>query len=424
MSDTPAGLDERVTDPFRFDYDAPALRCGRGTAADLTDELAASGLERSLVVCGRTVGSTPAVVDPVRDGLGDRLAGVFAETTPDKRLSTAAGGLAAFADHGADAIVALGGGSSLDVAKVISVLAGRVAAASGGAIGEASTRTDVLAAVGREFQETGTIRVPDEGLVPLVAVPTTLAGADVSQVAGLTATPAGGLVEETTSGGVSDAGLMPAAVVFDPALLETTPERTLAASAMNGFDKGIETLYARTATPVTDATAIRGLSLFQDGLLAFGGGTREPWVYDALARGAVLVQYGVSRPDATTLSLIHAFGHGLTRTYEVQQGAAHGVIAPHALGYLFEQVDGRRDLLAGALDAGDREDPAAATVEALTAVRDALGLPARLRDVDGPEPAEFPAVAEAVLGDAFVANVPEQLDATAAEIEGVLESAW
>ncbi|WP_302081933.1 iron-containing alcohol dehydrogenase family protein [Salinibaculum rarum] len=407
----------RVSDPFRFEYDAPTLRCGRDSARQLGDELAANGFERALVVCGQTVGATPAVIDPVREGLGDRLAGVFAETTPEKRLATAADAVDRLRDVDADCIVALGGGSSLDVAKQASVLAARVTA-------DGETPADTYAAAGTEFAETGTLSVPDEGLVPIVAVPTTLAGADVSQVAGLTATPAGGLVSAPVSGGISVAGLMPAAVVADPALVATTPDDVLAASAMNGFDKGIETLYASTATPVTDATAVRGLSLFQDGLLAFGDDSREEWVYDALVRGCLLVQYGISRPGVGTLSLIHALGHGLTRTYPVQQGAAHAVVAPHALAYLFEQVDGRRDLLADAFDVADADETAGAIVDAVSDVRDALGLPARLRDVDGPGPDEFPSVAKAVLADSFMANAPAGLDATESDIEGVLEDAW
>jgi len=193
---------------------------------------------------------------------------------------------------------------------------------------------------------------------------------------------------------------------------------------MNGFDKGIETLYAATATPVTDATAMRGLSLFQDGLFAFGDGGREDWVFDALVRGCTLVQYGISRPDAGTLSLIHAFGHGLTRTYDVQQGAAHAVVAPHVLEYLFEQTDARRELLARALGVGGAADPASAVVDAVADVVAALDLPTRLRDVDGPDRDEFPAVAEAVLADSFMANAPPGLDATREDIVGALEAAW
>lgn len=417
---TDIAVPSRVTDAFRFEYDPPTLRCGRDSARELGDELAANGFERALVVCGQTVGATPAVIDPVREGLSDRLASVFAETTPEKRLSTAADAVDRLRELDVDCLVALGGGSSLDVAKQASVLAARAAAADA----DGDTPADAYAAAGSEFAETGTLSVPDEGLVPIVAVPTTLAGADVSQVAGMTATPQDGLVSEPASGGISDPGLMPAAVVADPALVATTPDDILAASAMNGFDKGVETLYASTATPVTDATAVRGLSLFQDGLLAFGDGSRREWVYDALVRGCLLVQYGISRPGEGTLSLIHAFGHGLTRTYPVQQGAAHGVVAPHALAYLFDRVDGRRDLLAEAFGVADADDTAAAIADAVADVRDALGLPTRLRDVDGPSPAEFQSVAEAVLGDSFMSNAPADLDPSVADIESVLEAAW
>jgi len=419
-SDGHADERDRVGESFRFAYDPPVLRCGRGATASLGEELAAHGHERALVVCGQTVGSTPAVIDPVREGLGGRLAGVFAETTPDKRLSTAAEAVDALREVAADCIVALGGGSSLDVAKQASILAARVRA-----VGTRTMADDIYAAAGGEFERTGTLAVPADGLVPIVAVPTTLAGADISQVAGVTATPAGGLVETATDGGISDPGLLPEAVVTDPGLIETTPERVLVASAMNGFDKGVETLYAQTATPVTDATAVRGLSLFREGLLAFGNRSREEWVFDALARGCLLVQYGISRPGSGTLSLIHAFGHGLTRTAPLQQGVAHAVVAPHVLEYVFERVDGRRDLLAEAFDIGRREDSeevAEEVVDGLRELRDALGLPTRLRDVDGPSREGLPEVASAVLGDGLLPNAP--IEPTQADIEGILDAAW
>ena len=402
-------LDGDRAEPFRFDYDPATLRYGPNCVAELGAELAAIDCERALVVCGQTVGETPAVMDPIRTGLGDRLAGVFAETTPKKRLGTAIDGLEKFEEQEADSIVGVGGGSSLDVAKVLSILV-------------ASDRDPE--AVGSELVETGTITVPESGLPPIVAVPTTLAGADLSMVAGVTASPESCPVEAPQSGGISGPKLMPAAVCYDPELLATTPRSVLAASAMNGFDKGIETLYARTATPITDATAMRGLSLLTEGLRAFGDGRADEAVYQSLAQGIALVQYGISRPGTTTLSLIHAFGHGLTRTDPVQQGAAHAVIAPHALRLLFDRVDGRRELLAEALGRGDADNPAAAVVEAVSAVATALDLPTRLRDVDGPSREEFPEVAEAVLADSFMTNATAGFDPSRGEIEGVLDAAW
>jgi len=360
-------------------------------------------------VCGSTVGSTPDVIDPVTDGLGERLAGIFAETTAAKRLETAVSGLESLREHDADVLVSLGGGSSLDIAKVISVLA-------------ADDRTP--AEVGRELAETGSISVPSGSLTPIVAIPTTLAGADQSIVAGVTASPSSSLVDEPTSGGVSNPRLMPRAVVYDPSLFATTPKSILAASAMNGFNKGIETLYARNATPVTDATALRGLRLLQEGLQQFGERDVNEAMLKSVVEGILLAQYGVSRPDETTLSIIHAFGHGLTRTYDVQQGAAHAIIAPRVLRYLFDTVEGRRELLAEALHVGDAPDPADAVVKAVENVRDALGLPSRLRDVNGPEMEEFPKVAQAILDDPFIANAPSGLDPTREELVDVLRKSY
>jgi alcohol dehydrogenase len=153
-------------------------------------------------------------------------------------------------------------------------------------------------------------------------------------------------------------------------------------------------------------------------------GALDPETLTPVLEGIVLVQYGVSRPEGVTLSLIHAFGHAVTRTSPVQQGAAHGILAPHALRYLFAQCDGRRELLAEAFGVADAEDPAEAVVREVASVRDALGLPTRLRDVDGPDPQEFPDVAQAVLDDSFMTNAPAGLDATHEGIEGVLRDAY
>lgn len=398
-------------DSFRFEYHPATIRFGAGSVADLEAELEDRGLERALIVCGSTVGSKSAVIDPVTDGLSDRLAGVFDETTPDKRLSTALEARDRLEAEAADVVVSLGGGSSLDVATVASVLAA----------------TDLSpAAAGRELAETGTLPVPEEGLLPIVAIPTTLAGADLSQGAGITAAPDIGPVDEAVSGGVGGRGLMPTVAVYDPELVATTPHDVLAGSAMNGFDKGIESLYSRHRTPVTDATARHGLEKLADGLGAFGDGDRDGDALETIVEGIVLVQYGVSRPGVRTLSIVHAFGHGLSRFDDLQQGIAHAVVVPHVLEYLFEQdgVDARSGLLANALGVDQSTDHAAAVVEAVTEIRDGLDLPSQLRDVDGPQPEAFTDVARAIRADPFVENAPQGLDPTVEEIESVLERAW
>ncbi|PSQ19554.1 alcohol dehydrogenase [Halobacteriales archaeon QS_8_69_26] len=400
---------------FRFEYRPGTIRYGPGSVVDLSAELDRIGAGSALVVSGRTVGETPAVVDPVREGLGDRLADVFAETTPDKRVATAAAAADRMAETDADAIVGLGGGSSIDVAKVAAVLAAT------------EDRERAVA----EFVRSGSLPVPDGSLPAVVAVPTTLAGADLSQAAGISAGPEtareAGDGDGEVHGGVSDPAVMPRLLCYDPDLVRTTPEGVLLASAMNGFDKAVEAPYARTRTPVTDATAARALGMLSEGLPSLGAGDRDDATMRRVVAGTVLAQYGASRPDGGTLSLIHAFGHALSRPYDVQQGAAHGIAAPHALRYLFDRVDGRRRLLAEGLgvDApGDDEAVAEAVVAEVERIRDALGLPARLRAVPGLDRAELPAVARAVVDDPLIPNVPPGLEVTVEGIEATLAEAW
>ena len=399
-----------MTDSYTFEYRPATIRHGSGAVAALDDELDRLGDSRALVVCGSTVGSTPAVVDPVTAGLDDRLVGVFDEVSAAKRIGTAARAAERVHAENADAVVALGGGSALDTAKVVAVLAGH----------------DDPTAAAERMADAETVTVPDGDLLDVVAIPTTLPGADLSQVAGVTY----GLddtvpPEEQPSGGVGDPRLMPELVVHDPELLKETPDEILARSAMNGFDKGVELLYASDNTPITDGVAVRGLRLLQNSLPELPDSASEAALSDALA-GIACAQYGVSTPRGYRASIIHAFGHALSRRYPIQQGVAHAIAAPHVLAYIFEHVDGRRELLAEAfdVDATDPEKQGAAVVDAVVEVRDGLGLPSQLRDVDGAQKADFPELAQAVVEDSFMAAAPAGLNADAATLEGVFEAMW
>lgn len=393
---------------WRFEYDPPTLYSGRGCVEQVAAELDRAGLDRALIVCGRTVGSVSAVMDPLRASLGHRLAEVFDETEPAKRFETAVAGAERVMDTGADAVIGLGGGSSLDIARFVAVIAG------------ASTPPAELRA---ELLETGSLSV-DTPVPPVIQLPTTLAGAELSNGAGITIVPEDGGEDAAIGTGLSHPTMMPAAVVADPDLVATTPPGILRNAAMNGFNKGIESLYSRTATPITDGTATRGLALLREHLRRLAQPDPTGADLEPIVNGSLLVQYGRARPDTAVLSLLHAFGHALSRTYPLQQGLAHAVITPHALRYLFDQVDGRRALLARTLGRDEADDPAAAVVESVAELRDALQLPTRLRDVDGPGPADFPAVAHAVLDDHFMENAPSGLDPTVDELVTVLEDAY
>ena len=400
-----------TADTFEHGYRGCEILYGRGRADELSAVLGGRGLGDALVVCGSNVGANDDLMARIREGLGERLAGVFDGTTPDKRVETAYDLLDTRAEVGADALVAVGGGSSLDVARQAAILDvdGRDLAALRA---DAAEGPDAL----------GSLAPGSDPSLPVVVVPTTFAGADLST---------GGSLEVLSSSEsptgrpltVSGDGPMPVVDLADPALFETTPESALAGSAMNGFDKGIETPYASDATPVSDASAVHGLRLLADALPRVAG--ERPGSEAATDRavvGALLVQLD------RRISVIHAFGHGFARRYDVQQGDVHAVVAPHALAYLFEEVDASRRALAVGLGVGvdGRDDDAIAegVVEAVTAVRDDLPVPGRLRDVPATSESDLPAIAEHVADDWCMDRAPEGLDATPEAIEGVLRAAW
>ena len=400
-----------IADAFEHDYRGCEILYGRGRADDLSAVLGDRGLDDALLVCGANVGANDDLMGPVREGLGDRLAGVFDGTTPDKRVETAYDLLDARAEVGADVLVAVGGGSSLDVARQATML---------DVDGRDLTELRDDAAEGPDAL--GSLAPGSDPSLPVVVIPTTFAGADLSTGGSLEVLPA----DESPTGQpltVSGDGPMPVVDLADPALFETTPRSVLAGSAMNGFDKGIETPYASDATPVSDASAVHGLRLLADALPRAAG--ERPGTEAAMDRavvGALLVQLD------RKISVIHAFGHGFARRYDLQQGDIHAVVAPHVLAYLFDEVDASRRALAAGLgvDADGRDDDAVAedVVDAVAAVRDDLPVPSRLRDVPATEEGDLPAIAEYVVDDWCMERAPAGLDATPEAIEGVLRAAW
>jgi len=397
-------------DGFSFEYHPGSIEFGRGCLDRLETTLETLSIARPLVVCGSTVGSTPAVIDTVTDAIGDRLVGVFDETSAEKSFRTAVEGCERVRAEDVDGLVSLGGGSSLDVAKAITIL----------------KATDRSAQEVESFiRANGALPIPAGDLLPIVSIPTTLAGADLSAVGSVTLPKAAsGLTADGDHrvGGFGDARLMPDALFYAPPLFATTPDHVLNASAMNGFDKGIELLYSRNATPITDATAKHGLGLLRSALPSM---TADRSALEEAIVGTILVQYGLSTPGTGKLSIIHAFGHGLARHYPVQQGAVHGIAAPAVLEYVFDQVDGRRTEIADGLDlAVDEMVAAEAIVEAVAELRDDLGLPDSLREVDGLDPDAFPDLAAFILEDGIMRNRPPGLEPTQSDIEGVLESLW
>jgi len=223
---------------------------------------------------------------------------------------------------------------------------------------------------------------------------------------------------------VSGGGAMPAIDLADPALFETTPQSVLAGSAMNGFNKGIETPYAADASPVSDATAVHGTRLLRDALPHVAGDRPDdPAATDRAVVGALLVQLG------RKISVIHAFGHGFARV-----GTTYSRDRPRGGRAARPRVPLRRGGRepAGALANGSASRPRAATTPRsprtwlARSPRSATTppVPSRLRELDPVDEDDFPAIAEYIADDWSMEQAPADLDATPEAIEGVLREAW
>lgn len=377
------------------------VRFGRSRITELGTYLDDRGLHRAMVVCGPNVARNTPIMDAVRDGLGHRLVGIFGGTSPGKNIGTVFDTIDHATQCGADVLVGVGGGSSMDTARQASLY-----------------RTD-----GRTVDElrdearSGRVQPPrpKPDSLPVVLIPTTLAGADLSSKGSIEI-----LAPSESANGqpVRTAGsISPLLVLYDTDLYAMTPASVIRNSAMNGFDKGIESLYSPLATPVTDAWSVHGLRLMAQGLPALGSADPDD-LHDAVA-GCVLIQL------RRFTSIIHAFGHGLARHSDIQQGVGHAVLAPHVLRYVLSKETARRGLLASALevgDAGGSEEVAAAIVDAVVKVRDSLAVPAAWRDVGGAQDLDFTAIAEHIVEDGRMTHSPVPISAP--EARRVLEAAW
>lgn len=393
-----------ISNSFEYDYSGCTIHYGRGVVERLTETLDRHGFQSALLVCGRHVGANDNLMGPIIRGSGDRIVGVFSETTPTKSVETVYDGIEVMNRHEPDVLIGVGGGSSLDIARQMS-----------------SFHAD-----GRpmsEFQNaarSGSLQPPrlDNKPIPVIIIPTTFAGADLSgggsiEVLSAVKSPTGHPVR-------TRAWNMPRDIFYDPDLYETTPMDALGGSVMNGFNKGIESMYANNSTPVTDATAIHGVKLLRDSLPKLVA--KIPGAMERAVIGIILVQF------ERQTSVIHAFGHGFARRYPVQQGVVHAIVTPHVLRYLFKTVNASRILLADAFRVDSRslsdEEIAEKIIDEVISIRDVFDLPSRLQDIEYVEKDHLEEISAYILKDKSMPQAPQDLNPSESDIIKVLETAW
>lgn len=385
-----------------FQHVTPSLRLFQGDDClrFLSRELERLQARRAVVVCGASLARS-GLVEPLREALGARCAGVFAGVrahSPAPAVEDAARELRRL---DADAVVAAGGGSAIVTARAASILL-----AEQGDLASLATSVDAQ----------GRLRSPKllAPKLPQLILPTTPT----------TAMPKAGsaVLDPATHErrALFDPKTRAQAIFVHPGFLRSAPPALVLGSALNGFVMALEALTSPAGNPLSDALLMQALRLFPQHLqAAVEGGEMADRA--GLVLAALLAGQG---SDATGAGLALAMGHLIGARHGAENGIVNAIMLPHALRFsagVTQAGLGRAAAALGLAPAAGAE-PVEQVIAAVRPLFAALGVPARLRDLGVPE-AALPAIAEAGMADWFLRGNPRPLK-DAAELRQVLEAAW
>jgi len=287
---------------------------------------------------------------------------VFGAVEPDPGLKTVHRAADFMLDCGSDCVVAMGGGSAIDVAKGMRMLRD-----NGGRIGDYA----------------GVNKVKVKPSVPLLAIPTTAGtGSEVTVFAVFSDW------EQNIKVTVTSEYLAPDAAFVDPQVMVTAPARITAASGIDALSHAVESYVSNIASPVSDVLALRAVALISDYLrqaVADGGNLTAR---TNVALGSLLA--GMAFNNAF-LGLTHSVGAALSGHVHVSHGVAVGLLLPYIMEYNTTAQPGKfRDLARAMGEEIKSMPPDRAALAASQAVRKLVrdvGLPVRLKDIGTPEKA-------------------------------------
>ena len=305
-----------------FVYDQLACRVvfGAGAFDKLAAEVDRLGLSKLLVL------STPGQVKLAEEAarrLGSRAAGLYPHAKMHVPIETAQAARAEARRLGADGAVAIGGGSTIGLGKAIALESG----------------------------------------LPIVAIPTTYAGSEMTPIYGLTE----GGAKKTGR----DAKVLPRTVIYDPLLTLGLPAKISGPSGMNAIAHCVEALYAENANPVISLMAEEGIRTLARSLPRIAADLGDLDARGDALYGAWLA--GISL-GAVGMALHHKLCHTLGGSFNLPHAETHTIVLPHAVAYNSEAAPEAMRRIARALGGED----AATGLYDLAA---AIGAPLALKDI-------------------------------------------
>ncbi|WGX98800.1 maleylacetate reductase [Nocardioides sp. L-11A] len=343
-----------------FVHDAQPMRVvfGSGAVERVAEEVDRLGLRRVLVLSTPRQGVLAARVTAL---LGERAAGTFDGARMHVPVASVVAAEAVVAATGADGCLAIGGGSTIGLAKALALRLG----------------------------------------LPSVVVPTTYAGSEM--------TPIWGLTEDGRKTTGRDPVVLPRSVVYDPDLTHDLPAAVSGPSGLNAIAHAVEALYAPDGTPVVSALAERGVRDLVTALPSVVADGSDAEARSRALEGAWLCGACLG---ATTMGLHHKLCHALGGMLDLPHAETHAIVLPHVAAYNLAVAPEAEAVLRRTLETDD-------VAAALRALARQVGVPDGLRAL-GVDHADLARVVDEVLA----APYRNPRTPTRGDLEAILEAAW
>ena len=367
---------------------------GSGAIENIVPELTARGYKKAFVCTDPGLlqfGVTQKVT-----GLLDKAGfayEVYSDIKANPTIENVQNGVAAFKKSGADSIIAIGGGSSMDTAKAIGIIINNP-----------------------EFADVRSL----EGVAPTkqhavftIAVPTT-AGTAAEVTINYVITD----VEKKRKFVCVDTNDIPEIAVVDPDMMSSMPKGLTAATGMDALTHAIEGYITKGACAISDMFHLEAIRLIAANLR--GAVQNTPEGREGMALGQYIAGMGFSNVG---LGIVHSMAHGLSALYDTPHGVACAIILPFGLEYN-APVAGKRYRAIGkamcvpGIDMMDDDEAARATVAAVKQLSKDVGIPADLKGILKEEDVQF--LSESAFADACCPGNPR--DTSVEEIKALYRS--
>ena len=302
-----------------------AMRFGPGRIAELAEACKSLGMTKPLLVTDPGLAGLPMVADALAANQAAGLpTGLFSDVKSNPVGKNVDDGLTAYRDGGHDGVIAWGGGSGLDAAKAVALMAGQSRPLW-------------------DFEDRGDnwLRADPAGIAPIVAVPTTAGtGSEVGR--------ASVILDESdhTKKIVFHPKMLPGIVISDPELTVGLPAHITAATGMDALAHCLEAYCTPSYHPMAEGIAVEGMRLVKEWLpkaVADGSDIEaRAHMLVAASMGATAFQKG--------LGAIHALSHPVGALYDTHHGLTNAVVMPYVLAFNRSAIEDRLTRLAAWLD--------------------------------------------------------------------------